>query len=576
MMRRKRRMMIGMAILLCSQMILGEIQTVWAAEECAEILDQTMTDLTEKDTGESDSDGEDSDAEDSDAEDSDTADSDAEDSDIADPQPPEKEPDKQKIYLGIDTVHTYENMNHPFSQGYVPVIDGDLVHLTLPFTASGELKNQSLMVELDLGSDAPFVYANYQKKVEKMIYTFGEEQTETYLYQCDINLEQERQNGKYPVTVKATGYTENGRKITMDSRIYVTISDGKDPSAEPPLGEENPSEEEPPSKEESPGEELPEPEGGTGDVSFGGEMTEEVMHQPKMILESNGLAGERIQAGTEKDFIFSFKNRSRKEKIYNLKITVKPAEDTAVLKKTSFYYDTVAPQEVIALATTVTISPVAQQKSIPVDFIFEYENSKGNSYTGTEQAVISVYQPVEAAVEGFQLPGQVYSLENIFASMQIRNMGKAPIYNVQVWLEGTGLFSVQTVFAGNMEAGQTVDGDMKIYVGNKNMKTAGKEENGSEKEKYGPVTGKLILTYEDEYGEAYRQETEISTVISKPKMTELKVENIKTESSQWWAVSFVLLCLISAGIIGGMGWRIRKNKHQLADFLAERERMRER
>ena len=238
------------------------------------------------------------------------------------------------------------------------------------------------------------------------------------------------------------------------------------------------------------------------------------------------------------------------------------------LKTGSFYFESVAPQETIELTTTLLVSPAAEQKNIPLEFSFDYENNQGTAYTGTEQVGISVRQSVQAVMEGFTLPEKVYALENITAGLKIRNMGRAPVYNVRVELSGEGLFPVESIFAGNMEAGASFDGSMKIYVGNKKMETAGEETEGDEKEKYGSVTGKLMLTYEDAFGKTYTQEQEITTVIQKPQITELKVEKEKKETNQWWVVSLVLVFMLFAGILMIQGWKLKKNKDLLADMRA--------
>ena len=77
-------------------------------------------------------------------------------------QEPAPEPEEEKVHLGLDTVHVYEKMNTSFAQGYLPGIEGDTVHLTVPFTSSGELKDARISVSLDFGEQAPFVYASYQ------------------------------------------------------------------------------------------------------------------------------------------------------------------------------------------------------------------------------------------------------------------------------------------------------------------------------------------------------------------------------------------------------------------------------
>lgn len=482
---------------------------------------------------------------------------------------PTPEPEEEKIHLGLDTVHVYEKMNTSFAQGYLPAIEGNTVHLTVPFTSSGELKDSRISVSLDLGEQAPFVYASYQKQVEKQVFTFEDQQVETYLYQCDIPLQPERINGSYPVIVKAVGYDRKGKEIRLEYRVFVTVTDGKDPSQKEESEDVPPQEEQEPTLEGDGIEDQNEMDmgfsaGGGGEESAG----EEVTHQPKMLLVSNTLNGESILAGEEKELKLTFKNSSREEKICNLKITGKAGEDTIALKTGSFYFESVAPQETIELTTTLLVSPAAEQKNIPLEFSFDYENDQGTAYTGTEQVGISVRQSVQAVMEGFTLPEKVYALENITAGLKIRNMGRAPVYNVRVELSGEGLFPVESIFAGNMEAGASFDGSMKIYVGNKKMETAGEETEGDEKEKYGSVTGKLMLTYEDAFGKTYTQEQEITTVIQKPQITELKVEKEKKETNQWWVVSLVLVFMLFAGILMIQGRKLKENKDLLADMRA--------
>lgn len=476
---------------------------------------------------------------------------------------PEEDKQEMKIHLGLDTKNVYENMEVSFSQGYLPVVEDDVVHLTVPFTASGELKDQKVTVDLDLGTGGPFIYASYRKQVEKQNFTFEQQQIETYLYQCDIQLEKERKNGVYPVIVKAVGYTENGKAVKLEYRIFVTITDGKDPAEE--QSQEEISQEDSLSMDEG-GEMETFPGGMSGETDW-----EEVVHQPKMILTANSLNQERIVAGDKKEIKLTLKNSSREEKICNLKITGKAAEDTVSLETSSFYFESVPPQETIEVATAVFTAPVAEQKGIPVEFTLEYENDQGTSYTGTEQITIFISQPAQAVMEGFDLPDHIVSLENLTAGLQIRNVGKAPIYNVKAELQAEGLFPMETIFAGNMEAGQSFDGTMKVYVGNKKMKIAGEETEGSDGEKYGTSNGKLVLTYEDAFGKTYVSEQKVSTVIQKPQITELKVEKEKEETNQWWAVSLVLLILLGSAIVTAMGWKLKKNKDLLADLRAKEE-----
>lgn len=486
---------------------------------------------------------------------------------VTDTPEPTKEPDTEedtRVYLGLDTMHIYDHMENSFSQGYIPVTEGNVVHLTVPFSASGNLKDDQITVDLELGEEAPFVYASYRKTVAKEKYTFEGKTVDTYLYQCDIQLEEDRSNGRYPVMVKAVGYNEKGEEVKLEYRIFVTINDGKE--EEP---QETPSEETDHLQEEIQ-ENVPEifsesfssPEGG----AFQTETREEVVHQPKLILTKNTLVKKKVPAGEKQEFILTFKNSSKQETICNLKINGKAGEDTITMENSSFYFEKIKPQETIELTGVLEASPMTEQKSIPLEFSFDYENDKGTAYSSTEIIYVSVLQSVQVIFGGINLPEKVYSLETVSAGVQIQNVGKAPVYNVRVELAVPGLFPTTGVFAGNMEPGDSSEGSMKIYVGNKKMKSAGEEAEGEEKEKYGSVTGIIRLTYEDAFGKTYTQEQEITTVIQKPQITELKVEEEKKETNQWWVASLVILFLLFISSMAVMGRKLKKQREMLTDL----------
>lgn len=509
-----------------------------------------------------------------------------------DKEPQDPEQAEETVYLGIDTVHTYERMNKPFSQGYLPSVEGDTVHLAVPFTATGPLKNDSLTVRLKLSKDGPFLYASYEKTVEKQSFSFEDDQTEAYFYLCEVKLTEDRINGTYPVTVQAEGYDMESRPVQLECRLFVTVTDGKEAdsgSGDVPEPEGDPAKEEflqeetgslPEDQEELPQEftENGMETGGNADFLAGGapeenpgETDPEVLHQPKMILEPNDLAEQKLVAGEETSLTAVFRNRSREESAYNLKVTAVPAQTTVALKTASFYFEKVSPQETMEIPLEILISPQAEQGSVAVDFTFEYETEEATACTGTEQILLNISQPVQVTMEGFDLPETVFAAETSTVHLQIRNLGRAPVYNVQAELSGEGLFPMETIFAGNLDAGTSSDGTMRVYAGNRLMQEIGQEVEGSEEEKYGPVSGTLTLTCEDAYGQQYSWSQEFSTVIQKPAVTELKVEKTPEKTNQWWAAVFLLLALLAFGGMGVLGWRLRYDRKRMALLLAERE-----
>lgn len=298
------------------------------------------------------------------------------------------------------------------------------------------------------------------------------------------------------------------------------------------------------------------------------EEQEEIIHQPKLILESNSLAEEKIQCGSEREFVTCFRNRSRTDAILNLSVTVRPADDSISLKTTSFYFDRVCPQEAVTISTAACVSPSAEQKKTSVEFSFSYENEKGMSYESSETAFLESFQPVQASVEGFDLASKLFSMETVSSPIQVRNIGRAPIYNAQVTVNAPGLFPVGTFFAGNLEAGASCDGSMKLYVGNKNMTSINHADADTGPDAYGSVAGTLTLSYEDAYGQTYTAAQEFTTYIQEPEVIELSVEK-EPETNSWWPPILLMTVLFFSVILAVMAWRLQKSRHKLEDLLLE-------
>lgn len=304
-------------------------------------------------------------------------------------------------------------------------------------------------------------------------------------------------------------------------------------------------------------------------ASVDSEKTEEkVVHQPKLMLESNNLAAEKIQAGSEREFVTCFRNKSRTDAIYNLSVSLKPADESISLNATSFYFDIIFPQNAIAISTIAYVSPTAEPKKTAVEFTFSYENKEGMTYNSSETAWLETFQPVQASMEGFHLAEKVFSMDTTSAQIQVRNTGRAPIYNARVTLSAPGLFPTENIFAGTLDAGTSYDGTMKIYVGNKNMDSIRQADADTNEDAYGATAGTLTLTYEDAFGQAYTQTQEFSTYIQEPEIIELTVEK-EVETNSWWPAVLTVTVLFFSTALTILAWRLRRSRRQLEDLLLE-------
>lgn len=515
-----------------------------------------------------------------------------------------------KTHLDVDVHHCYPYMDQSYEQGYIPRTEKHTVYLVVPFVADGPLKEDRLTAEVLMEKNAPFVYANYRKELKKETYQF-EERVDAYVLCCEIRLEEKPAGGKYPVLIRAHGYSPNGARAEYSGRIFITVSDkantapqppAKEPATEAPEKEpvtEAPEKEpatEPPAKEPAaePAAKKPAKKtsgGAAGGTAFSGNVTEgysgfagggykdsssgreteKIRRQPKLMITQDPLSGAHLLAGREREFVLCMQNMNAEETIYNLMVDVRPSQELWT-GTSACYFGKVYPQETIAIPISLSAAADAAAGRGTLTLAFEYENAEGTAYSKEEELSLEIDQPAQAVLDSFRIAPQVYAQETVEAAVSVRNIGKAEIYNAAVELEAQGLTATGSMFAGNLEAGASYEGSMRIYVGDGTADVSAAD--GTTGSHYGPVHGTLTLTYEDADGTVCRQTQKFSTTVLEPQIVELNMETEEPQTNQWWAASLVLLALLFLMIVCHLAWHLRKSRNVLADLLAEKEEKR--
>ena len=501
-------------------------------------------------------------------------------------EPATEAPVSEKVHLGIDNRHRYEGMEQSFADGYQPEIRDGKLYLTVPFTASGALQNECLTVDLIFAEkeNAPFVFKNYQKDVKLHSYrlqdgimtpqgtdtkgTSGNDLTATevpggianqdgiaspadrqdaYCYTCEVPLQENATPGQYSVTVRAWGYTMDGERVNLDCQIFVRI-----PEPEPVAG----------SKDNGSGGGA----GGGGGYSGGegGEAAEEILHQPKLLLETCSLSGVSLKAGVEEPMKVQFRNRSETQTIYNLKVTASTDTKAVQPLRNSWYFSSVAPGEMVAIEDGVKVAMATEDTSAVLSFDFEYEDKKGTAASGKESMPLLIDQPTEVELHNAAFPAVLYATDTQEFSIQALNLSRVPVYNVRIQLSGTGLFPAEDVFIGNMDAGTEGTGAMQVYVGTKAMQAIGDDSGTEDVEKYGPVNGTITLQYEDASGETHTQTETFQSEIKKPKVLSLEADDTQ-ETNAWWISIFTAVGAGMLLVIVVLALRLRKKSALLHD-----------
>ena len=501
-------------------------------------------------------------------------------------EPATEAPVSEKVHLGIDNRHRYEGMEQSFADGYQPEIRDGKLYLTVPFTASGALQNECLTVDLIFAEkeNAPFVFKNYQKDVKLHSYrlldgimtpqgtdtkgTSGNnltatevpggianqdgiaspaDQQDAYCYTCEVPLQENATPGQYSVTVRAWGYTMDGERVNLDCQIFVSV-----PEPEPVAG----------SKDNGSGGGA----GGGGGYSGGesGEAAEEILHQPKLLLETCSLSDVSLKAGAEEPMKVQFRNRSETQTIYNLKVTASTDTKAVQPLRNSWYFSSVAPGETVAIEDGVKVAMATEDTSAVLSFDFEYEDKKGTAVSGKESMPLLIGQPTEVELHNAAFPAVLYATDTQEFSIQALNLSRVLVYNVRIQLSGTGLFPAEDVFIGNMDAGTEGNGVMQVYVGTKAMQAIGDDSGTEDVEKYGPVNGTITLQYEDASGETHTQTETFQSEIKKPKVLSLEADDTQ-ETNAWWISIFAAVGAGMLLVIVVLALRLRKKSALLHD-----------
>lgn len=220
---------------------------------------------------------------------------------------------------------------------------------------------------------------------------------------------------------------------------------------------------------------------------------------PRLIITSYDYGGQSVAAASTATLKLTFQNVSKRVPVDNvvLKITM-PEAFTLTNSSNTFYFERVGREREETVSINFTVKPTAEAISQAIKLNFAYETviaNKRTPLTSDEEIAIPVTQVNRMTLNAVDVPPEVYigdnsaSIESTFV-----NKGKTAVYNVTASIEGKNLAQQgQTQFIGNVESGIEKSADFTI-----------------EGLEAGPITGEIILSYED----ANMKVTELRTPFS--------------------------------------------------------------
>ena len=434
----------------------------------------------------------------------------------------------QLTSLEIDNMHIYDGMDKAYKDGYTPTVKDGKATVVLPLISNGDIKDNMISVTPGLGDTtaSPFVYSNYQMTVNRQDNPVSGGMTvSSFLVRFDFSLASGRFNGVYPVTIDVQAQAADGSPIQQTFTAYITITDGKDPNAAEPTTE-----------------------------------PEKPTSEPKVIVSGYSLSSDAVMAGEEFTATVTLKNTSSTKSVQNMTVTASCDSPDLLLENDSatFYISKLGK----GAETTIDLKYKADLEIVPqlynITLTIQYDNSDATVLSSSGTVPVAVSQPLRVEMDTVQIPSAVNAGDTFPLSIQVMNMGRGKVFNVRCELSVPGLIPSSSAFIGNMEAGTAMPGEMSIFVGTKNM-----TEGYTGSDKYGKTTGKLTLIYEDQSGQQYTQETEITTTIDEPVVPQAEEPKEEPEKAGQWWISLIIGVVVIAGLAAILIVRSKKvKKHE--------------
>lgn len=431
---------------------------------------------------------------------------------------PTAEPTPVVDQLIIDSRNLYEGMGRTYAQGYVPRIVNGRAYIILPLL--GETYDGKVTVTADLGAtaDSPFIFGNYSQTAGG----WGR-----YVFALEIPLVSERINGSYPVTLKADYLDVLGQQKQQSFTVYVTVTDGKNPS--------DPN-----------------------------DVPKQTVEKPELFISACTVSPDVIDGEEEFAVTVTIDNIGAiRARSVRLSYGSEAAGIVPVETNSAMHLPNIASGESetasFRLRTTKDVLAGEQPFYITLDYVDLY----GGVYSGTRTFLAHVTQPAEMSYDSVSMPREVTAGETISLPANVFNIGKSTLRNVTVNLSGAGLYPTSSVFLGDIQPGQAGYGELKVFVGMLSM-TEGYTES------YGRTSAVHTISYTDDAGEAHTVEQQLSTEIKQPVIAGEKTEaerkaeeEQKRAMSQWWVsalVAFAIISIVVALIVVGKFTRMMKMK----------------
>lgn len=235
----------------------------------------------------------------------------------------------------------------------------------------------------------------------------------------------------------------------------------------------------------------------------GGETTQTL---PKLVVDSYSFSEEKIYAGETFTLTFTVRNTSNEEDTKSILVTMTNNADTGKLTpaegSNTLYIDKLAKGESKTLSMSLATAPDTEAKAYEIKLDFEYEGTKTRPATlakGESSASIpvTVMQKIRLKIDDPTVDGEAMEGESVPVYFSLYNMGRSPIYNCMVTVEGDGLSLEDSFFQGTVAAGNSMRADLSIITATP-----------------GQIDGEIVISYEDALEEKMEERLPLSLYVT--------------------------------------------------------------
>ncbi len=254
-----------------------------------------------------------------------------------------------------------------------------------------------------------------------------------------------------------------------------------------------------------------------GDVSAVGGGSDERKGVPRVIVTGFNTDPGAVNAGSNFRLVVHVKNTSTTTAVSNMLFdfqapsagTEAAAEAPAFLPSSgasSVYLDQIPAGETRDVAIDLNARADLVQKPYSINMSMVYEDAAASQYEGSSSLAIPVYQSARFEFSEIELsPSSIEVGQESNLMCSLYNTGRVKLYNVKVKFVGDGI-SGNDVFVGNLDSGATgtidgmLTGESEIMPGTK---------------------CKMVVTYEDESGNASSTEEEFELQVTAAMETDM-------------------------------------------------------